>query len=196
MSFTNFSFSSALKATWSTFQMQPHSTEGAFLPSVSSVSCGLLGTANDATFYQKIFTYFVFDLFICSESDRTTESVLSLILLHLGGWVYHMQYSTCAPWVRCSSWSLNRMNQPKPFSLLDILYIPLPAFNAQAQGLFHSSIIHNSQKLRLAKCPSIDWTDKWNVVSQRMGIIQPWKRIKYWCMLQHEWTLKTLCQVK
>ena len=61
--------------------MQPHSTEGAFFPSVSSVSCGLLGTANDTTLYQKIFTYFIFDLFICSERDRTTESVLSLILL-------------------------------------------------------------------------------------------------------------------
>ena len=64
--------------------MQPHSAEGAFLPSVSSVSCGLLGTENNATLYQKIFTYFVFDLFICSESDRTTESVLSLIPLHPG----------------------------------------------------------------------------------------------------------------
>lgn len=30
-------------------------------------------------------------------------------------------------------------------------------------------------------------------ISTQWNIIQPWKDMKYWCMLRHEWTLKPLC---
>ena len=36
---------------------------------------------------------------------------------------------------------------------------------------------------------------KWKKLDSK-GYILPWKEIKYWYMLQLEWTLKTLCSVK
>ena len=58
-----------------------------------------------------------------------------------------------------------------------------------------SSFIHYSQKVETTQMPS---ADEWRkcIIFIDGNIICPQKGTKFWYMLQHEWTFKTLHEVK
>ena len=57
----------------------------------------------------------------------------------------------------------------------------------------HSSIIHNSQQVETLQMSINRWTDKGNVVQPYNEIWLTTKGNEVSHMLQHRWTLKTLC---
>lgn len=55
----------------------------------------------------------------------------------------------------------------------------------------HNSIIHSNQKVETSSVSIDSWKDKQNV-AYTMEHYLALKRRKFWCMLQHGWSLKTL----
>lgn len=79
------------------------------------------------------------------EEERFGECSETLCCAH---WqAYPVQCSICNPWIKCYSWAQNRTNQPKSFSLLDSLSIPLPPFKCISSRPVSKTNIVQTKKL-------------------------------------------------
>ena len=60
----------------------------------------------------------------------------------------------------------------------------------------HSNIIHNRPKVGTTQTSTSWWMDTQNMIYPNNNILFSHKTGKeYWCILQHTWTLKTLCYI-